>query len=253
MRRVTILAAVFTGVALVLAIPQVLAAETAVANVKNGEKIYKEGKGSVPACSSCHGEDGMGNDAMGTPRLAGQITQFLVKQLEDFATDRRMDTTMFIMNANAKGLSSDDRRDVAAYAHLLSKPGSVGGGSDIKALAASGVEVGKPHLGMALVNYGDISRGISGCRSCHDYNGRGVDPIYPVIGQQKYVYLVNQLKKWRDGSRANDPMAQMQKVAQHLTDEDIINVASFLTNAGPLSMGNTRTPEQHPFMTFDIK
>jgi cytochrome c553 len=253
MRRVTILAVVFTGVALVLAIPQVFAAEEAAANVKNGEKIFKEGKGSVPACMSCHGEDGLGNDMMGTPRLAGQITQFLVKQLEDFATDKRTDTTMFIMNANAKGLTPEDRRDVAAYAHSLSPPPVIGGGSDLKALAASGIQVGKPHLGMALVNYGDISRGISGCRSCHDYNGRGVDPIYPMIGQQKYVYLTNQLKKWRDGSRANDPRAQMQKVARNLTDEDIMNVASFLTNATPLSMGNTRVPEQHHFMTFDVE
>jgi cytochrome c553 len=67
------------------------------------------------------------------------------------------------------------------------------------------------------------------------------------------VYLVNQLKKWRDGSRANDPMAQMQKVARQLTDEDIINLASFLTNASPLSLGNTRTPEQHPFMKLDAE
>ena len=103
MRRVTILAAVFTGVALVfLAIPQVFAAEVT-ANVKNGEKIFKEGKGSVPACMSCHGEDGLGNDMMGTPRLAGQVSQYELKQLEDFATDKRTDTTMFIMNANAKG------------------------------------------------------------------------------------------------------------------------------------------------------
>ena len=250
MRRVTILAAVFTGVALVLAIPQVFAAEVS-ADLTNGEKIFKEGKGSVPACTSCHGEDGMGNDMMGTPRLAGQIPQFLVKQLEDFATDKRTDTTMFIMNANAKGLSPEDRRDVAAYLHLLGKENLVGGGSNLKELAASGIATGQAHLGLALVSYGDIERGISGCRSCHDYNGRGVDPIYPKIGQQKFVYLVNQLKKWRDGSRANDPMGQMRKVAQHLTDEDILNVATYLTTASPLTIGNTRVPEQHPFMTFD--
>lgn len=252
MRRVTVLAAVISGVALVLAIPQVFAAEVA-ADLKNGEKIFKEGKGTVPACTSCHGEDGMGNDMMGTPRLAGQVSQFLVKQLEDFATDKRMDTTMFIMNANAKGLSPEDRRDVAGYLHLLGKENLVGGGSDIKQLKASGIETGEAHLGLALVNYGDVERGISACRSCHDYNGRGVDPVYPMIGQQKFVYLVSQLKKWRDGSRANDPLAQMQKVAQHLTDEDIINVATYLTNASPLSIGNTRVPEQHNFMTFDTK
>lgn len=248
MRHETILAAVFSGVALMLAIPQVSVAAEVVANLKNGEKIYKEGKGSVPACTSCHGEDGMGNDMMGTPRLAGQVSQFLLKQLEDFATDSRADTTMFIMNVNAKGLTDQDRRDVSAY---LSTLPATGGGSDLKALAAGGVEVGKPHLGMALVNYGDIDRGISGCRSCHDYNGRGVEPLYPRIGEQKYVYLVAQLKKWRDGSRTNDPREQMQKVARQLTDEDINNVASFLTNASPLSLGNTRTPEQHPFMKFE--
>lgn len=252
MRRVTILAAVFTGVALVLAIPQVFAAEVT-ANVKNGEKIFKEGKGSVPACMSCHGEDGLGNDMMGTPRLAGQVSQFLVKQLEDFATDKRTDTTMFIMNANAKGLSPEDRRDVAAYAHLLGEGKLVGGGSDIKGLQASGITTGKAYLGLKLVNYGDAERGIPACRSCHDYNGRGVDPVYPMIGQQKLVYLTNQLKKWRDGSRANDPLAQMQKVAQKLTDEDIANVTTYLTNASPLTIGNSRVPERHNFMALDNK
>lgn len=252
MRRVTILAAVFTGVALVLAIPQVFAAEVK-EDPKNGEKIFKEGKGSVPACSSCHGEDGLGNDMMGTPRLAGQISQFIVKQLEDFATDKRTDTTMFIMNANAKGLTPEDRRDVAAYVSGLGKEELVGGGSDLKALEASGIATGVPHLGLKLVAYGDLERGISGCSSCHGYNGRGVDPVYPKIGQQKFVYLTNQLKKWRDGSRANDPLGQMRKVAHQLTDEDIVNVATYLTTASPLTIGNSRVPEQHNFMTFDTK
>ena len=52
---------------------------------------------------------------------------------------------------------------------------------------------------------------------------------------------------------ANDPMGQMRKVASHLTDEDILNVATYLTNASPLSIGNSRVPEQHHFMSFDTK
>ena len=31
-------------------------------DMANGEKIFKNGKGEVPACNSCHGEDGTGND-----------------------------------------------------------------------------------------------------------------------------------------------------------------------------------------------
>lgn len=255
MRRVTTLASFVTGAVFALSASQAFAAEVT-ADVQNGEKIFKEGKGSVPACTTCHGPKGLGDDSLGTPRLAGQVPQFVRKQLQDFATDKRKDTTMFVMNANAKGLSQQDHRDVAAYLFTLAKDPKVSAAaaSDLEELKANGIvqQVGKPHLGKALVLYGDKQRDIPACRSCHGYNGRGVDPIYPKIGQQKYVYLVNQLKNWRDGSRTNDPREQMQKVARKLSDEDIRNVASYLTGASPYSMGNTRLPEQHPYMTFDV-
>lgn len=211
-------------------------------NLDNGKSIFMNGKGDVPACTSCHGNEGLGDDAMGTPRLAGQGFAFLVKQLEDFATDKRMDTTMFIMNTNAKGLSSQDRKDVAAYAASLKGPLS---GSDMKAVKELGsVPVGIRYLGKGLAQYGSHERGIPACHSCHGYNGRGAYPVYPRLANQKYVYLVNQLKKWRDGSRANDPLAQMRKVAKNLTDEDIYNVATFLTSAEETTMGNSRVPDQ---------
>ena len=57
-------------------------------NLANGEKIFKEGKGDVPACQSCHGPQGMGDDNLGTPRLAGQEVMFLIKQLEGFDSGR---------------------------------------------------------------------------------------------------------------------------------------------------------------------
>lgn len=216
------------------------------ANLENGKNIFNNGKGDVPACNSCHGPQGMGDDNTGAPRLAGQVFQFVVKQLEDFATDKRQDTTMYVMNANAKGLNSQDRIDVAAYVNSL--PTVEAEFSKLGDLKANGTTVGETYLGKILVNYGVPERGIPACKSCHDYNGRGVDPVYPRIGGQKYVYLVNQLKKWRDGSRANDPLAQMQKVAQKLSDEDINNVAAFLTTAPPTTMGNSRVPSEHlPF------
>jgi len=214
-------------------------------NIANGQSIFTQGKGDVPACTSCHGENGMGNDSLGAPRLAGQIYQFIRKQLEDFASDKRQDTTMFVMNANAKGLSKQDRMDVAAYVSSLSVRGEP---SNLEELAANGTEVGTPYLGKALVNFGDVERQIPACKSCHGYNGRGVDPVYPRIGEQKYTYLVNQLNKWRDGSRANDPLGQMRAVAKNLTDEDIRNIAAYLTGASPFSRGDTQLPKGHvPF------
>jgi cytochrome c553 len=221
------------------------------ADYANGKNIFENGKGDVPACQSCHGAKGLGNDSLGTPRLAGQIYAFVYKQLDDFANDRRQDTTMFVMNANAKGLTPQDRKDVAAYVNSLNNSfegkelSEAHGGSDIAALKENGVQVGTAHLGKALVNFGDISRSIPACRSCHDYNGRGVGPMYPRIGEQKFQYLVNQLNKWRDGTRANDPQGQMRAVAKKLTDEDILNVATYLTQAPQTKPGDTRIPVEH--------
>ena len=212
-------------------------------NIENGKNIFMNGKGDVPACTSCHGQDGMGEDSMGTPRLAGQGLVFLIKQLEDFATDKRMDTTMFIMNTNAKGLSAEDRRDVSAYANSLSNELV---SSDMAAVKELGNPVGMRHLGKGIVMYGATDRGIPSCYSCHGFNGRGAAPIYPMIGGQKYVYLVSQLKKWRDGTRTNDPMGQMRAVAKNMTDEDIHNAATFLTSAPRTTVGNARVPGDYP-------
>ena len=222
-------------------------------NISNGKSIFENGKGAVPACSSCHGADGNGDDNMGTPRIAGQFAVFLRKQLEDFATDKRMDKTMFVMNANAKGLSAQDRDDVSTYLESISPFASKGkmtfNGSDLKELSANGIAVGSTAKGKSLVEWGNGKPGdakvLSACRSCHGYNGRGAPPIYPRIGGQRYVYLVNQLKAWRDGTRANDPMSQMQVIAQKMTDEDINNAAAYLTNASDYSAGNFYTPYDH--------
>jgi len=220
-------------------------------NIANGKAIFENGKGSVPACSSCHGADGNGDDNMGTPRIAGQFAVFLRKQLEDFATDKRMDKTMFVMNDNAKGLSAQDRTDVSTYLESIS-PGSNGkmtfGGSDLKEIAANGGTVGLAHKGKSLVEWGSgqfDQTPVPACRSCHGYNGRGAPPIYPRIGGQRYTYLVSQLKAWRDGTRTNDSMGQMQAVAKLLSDEDIHNAAAYLTNASDYSDGNFRTPYDH--------
>ena len=221
------------------------------ADYNNGKSIFESGKGDVPACNSCHGAKGLGDDNLGTPRLAGQVYQFLFKQLDDYANDRRQDTTMYVMNANAKGLSPEDRRDVAAYLNSLDEPrhgkqvAEAHGGSDLAALKEAGTEVGQPHIGKIMVYYGTPERNIPSCYSCHGFNGRGVEPMYPRIGEQKFTYIVSQLKKLRSGERTNDPMGQMRAVAKKLTDEDILNVAAYLTQAPRTTMGNSQVPPEH--------
>jgi cytochrome c553 len=46
------------------------------------------------------------------------------------------------------------------------------------------------------------------------------------------------LTHWRDSTRANDPMGQMQKIAKQLSDEDIRDAATFLSQAQDSSPGD---------------
>ena len=243
--RVSVVAALFTLVSTSVYASAEFVPKT-VGNIENGKTIFTNGKDStgVPACLTCHGEKALGEDSMGTPRLAGQGYTFLVKQLTDFATDKRTDTTMGVMNNNAKGLTETERQDVAAYLSNLNKGEIKVEGSDLAAVKAMGQPVGQTHLGKSIVQHGAPDRGIPACHSCHGYNARGAFPIYPALSGQKYVYLVNQLKKWRDESRANDMMGQMRAVAKKLSDDDIYNVAAFLTSADRTTMGNARMPQQ---------
>ena len=201
------------------------------ASVANGKIIYNEGKGDAAACMACHGEKALGMYAMGSPRLANIGYVYLVKQLTDFAADKRVaQGAGEVMNGFARALSEQDRRDVAAYVDTLEAASEP---SDLKALAAEGQQVGKTHLGKILAVTG-VAGKAAACNSCHGIQGRGADPMFPAIGQQKYVYLVNQLKSWRDGSRTNDPLVggvgMMRVVAKNLTDDDIINVAAYLSS-----------------------
>jgi cytochrome c553 len=238
MRKLSNLAMVCWGAVAMLAFSGASFAEegAVTANITNGKNIYENGKpdAGIPACSVCHGDKAMGNDAMGSPRLANIGYVFIVKQLTDYAEDKRKDLTMDQMNGIAKGLSVQDRRDLAAYENSFPRDAEL---SDLNALKTDGKTIGESYKGQILVRYG-VQGKISACMSCHGFNGRGADPVYPKIGQQKYVYLVNQLTHWRDGSRANDPMGQMQAIARNLSDEDINNAAAFLSQAADSTAGN---------------
>lgn len=228
-----------SGLAMVAALVggSALASEEGAMNgdLANGKKIYTEGKGAAVACMTCHGPTGWGIDAMGAPRLANLGYPYVVKQLSDLAEGRRTPSGAgAVMPLFAQQLSDQDRRDIAAYVNSFDGPPEL---SDLKEIKDSGQPVGEKYLGQILVKYGVLGK-VSACSSCHGYNGRGAAPIFPVIGQQKYTYLVNQLHNWRDASRANDPYGMMRAIAKNLTDEDILNVAAYLSSA-PRTTGAT--------------
>ncbi len=72
-----------------------------------GEKLVIEG-----SCAACHGAKLMGHDQF--PRLAGQGYDYILKQLDAFAGDARIEATG-AMKGIAVAMSPEDRKAIATY------------------------------------------------------------------------------------------------------------------------------------------
>ena len=79
-----------------------------------GRFLYLRGNpySGVPACSACHGENGHGTAAL--PRLAGQHTRYVERQLQAFDKRERTNDNA-VMHAVASKLTELELRAVAAY------------------------------------------------------------------------------------------------------------------------------------------
>ncbi len=84
---------------------------------KEGETIYRAGieEFSVTACIACHGPDGKGLSP-NFPRLSGQHSQYLEKQLIDFKAGTREDS---MMNSLAFPLSLSQIHSLSVYLSSL--------------------------------------------------------------------------------------------------------------------------------------
>jgi len=80
-----------------------------------GKVIYEDGivGSAVPACSGCHGNDGVGDAKY--PRVAGQHATYVEKQLLAFKSGERANDVKGAMGAVAKRMSEAEMRAVAHY------------------------------------------------------------------------------------------------------------------------------------------
>lgn len=171
------------------------------------------GKTKSAVCAGCHGADG--NSISGVwPSLAGQHVSYLVKQLKDFKSESRIDPTMKGM---AGILATEaDMQDVAAY--YQSKK--------LKAVKFDDSLIAK---GESIFRGGITQASVPACMACHGPDGKGNAPAaWPSLRGQQPEYLVSQLKKFRDGSRANDAGKTMRNVAARMKDSEISAVAAYI-------------------------
>lgn len=86
-------------------------------DLKIGEEIFtgKRIEYGIPACSACHGKDGMGDEAGKFPRLVGQNMDYIIKQMEIFRSKERSNDIPPQMRNIAKQMDDEDIASVAAY------------------------------------------------------------------------------------------------------------------------------------------
>jgi len=168
-------------------------------------------------CAACHAADGNSQVAI-NPKLAGQIPEYLHKQLTNFkaAAGKKAERENPVMAGMVAGLSPEDLRNLAVYfAGQTAKPGA----AKSKDLVA---------LGQKIYRGGIVGKGVPACASCHGANGSGMPAQYPRLSGQHAEYVEAQLKGFRSGERANDPVSAMRGVAGKLSDREIQAVADYV-------------------------
>ncbi len=169
-------------------------------------------------CVACHMVDGNGIAATPTqPKLAGQIEDYLLKQLKNFkaADGKPAARNNAIMAGMAAPLSEADMRDAAAWF------------SAQKLAPAMPKDLNQVAAGQKIWRQGDMKKGIPACAGCHGPAGGGLPALYPRLAGQYPEYIEAQLKGFRQGERINDPERMMQTIAAKMSDAEIKAVAEY--------------------------
>lgn len=172
------------------------------------------GKTKSAVCAGCHGADG-NSFAPNFPKLAGQHENYLIKQLKEYKSGVRKDSTN-MMPGMVAGLSEQDMADISAY---FSSQKIKTGTTDEKHLL----------MGESLFRAGNTDTASPSCIGCHGPNGAGNSAAkFPAIAGQQAEYTAKQLKDFRTGTRNNDADKMMQDITARMTDADIEALASYI-------------------------
>ncbi len=161
-------------------------------------------------CFLCHGLEGESASPI-FPRLAGQHSEYIAKQLGEFKSGKRKSDTM---KPQAEDLTPAEMKALGAFFEGKKPSARPVRDADL-------VDVGK-----IVFSRGNQFSGLPACASCHGPKGLGT-PQLPRLAGQHPRYTEDQLKQFNSRERNNDN-AVMHTVASKLTELERNAVAEYI-------------------------
>jgi len=232
------------SLALALAIALLTSVQAKTRTPSLGASLALYGKGSVPACATCHGLQGQGKPHFAYPRLAGLGAGYLSNAMRAFVDGRRLNG---IMTPIARALGPQEVGAVVAYyAAFRARPSQ-----DVGRWSPNSLAEGK-----RLYEHGDLVDKLPACARCHGARGEGLGARFPWLAGQSEGYVKERLRSFRAGARGGVGPDLMRAAVRPLTDRQIEVISQYVSimNMRPLPPLHARSPHSalpvlsHPFI-----
>jgi cytochrome c553 len=172
------------------------------ATPERGQVVYSN------YCAQCHKADGVGQESVGAPSIAGLPEWYVYEQLTKF-------------RSGVRGAHYDDIEG------LRMRPMALTLRTDDDVRAVSMHVASMAPVGTVATVHGDTAKGAAAfatCTACHGADGRGNEALgAPPLTLQPDWYLVRQLGKFKAGVRGANPKDvrgnTMRPMAATLVDE----------------------------------
>lgn len=180
------------------------------------------GSQKAQTCLGCHGAPGLRNPGpvYQIPMVGGQHASYIVSALKAYKNNERNHPTM---KAQAASLSDEDMADIAAFFAAMDSNSRPSLSS--KELIAKGKEKA------------------AACAACHGATGDAASDQFPKLAGQYKSYLIQSLKDYRSGDRANLIMGGQ---AKGLTIRDIEALSAYFAS----QEGGLSAPQSKIFKSF---
>lgn len=168
---------------------------------------------AAQVCSICHGLDG-NSVSPNFPRLAGQGSDYIVAQLENFRSHHRSDPPGFeYMWGISQNLTDAQIKGLAEYfSKQVPKPNAP---VDAQLAAA----------GKKIFENGVPEKEAAPCMACHGPNAEGI-ASFPRLAFQHQDYLVKQLHVFQETE--GRPGTPMKQITHLLSNQEMEAVAAYL-------------------------